>query len=67
MIRWTPCLLITQSPCFSTLTLAVAGHVVVKGLSGRSSILRHSLVAVRFLPARGSHANLAFEVRCSTD
>src|SRR5208337_4879357 len=64
-----PCLLITQSPAFQTLTPAVASHVVVRGLSGRSSILRHSLVAVRFLPARGSFATLlaVLEVRCSTD
>ena len=50
-----PCLLITQSPPFRTVTLAVAGDVVVAGLSGRPSILRHPLVAVRFLPARGSY------------
>src|SRR3982751_5201810 len=50
-----PCLLMTQSPPFRTVTLAVAGDVVVAGLSGRPSILRHPLVAVRFLPARGSN------------
>src|SRR5262249_47630976 len=51
-----PCLLITQSPAFSN------PHVGRRrlplwwpGLSGRPSILRHPLVAVRILPARGSY------------
>jgi hypothetical protein len=64
-----PCLLMTQSSSSPTVTLAVAGHVVVRRLSGCSSILRHPLVAVRLLPARGSRAALLAvrEVRCSTD
>ena len=55
-----PCLLITQSSPFQTVTLAVTGDVVVAKLSGRPSILRHSLVAVRFLPARGSYSACNF-------
>ena len=64
-----PCLLIAQFRSFPTITLAVAGHVVVSELSGRPSKLRHPLIAVPRLPARGSCASLLAvpEVRCSTD
>ena len=49
-----PCLLMTQSSSSPAVTLAVAGHVVARRLSGRPSILRHPLIAVPLLPARGS-------------
>jgi len=62
-----PCLLITQSSPFSTVTLAVAGDVVV------CEALRASQQTAAFT-RRGSvssHARLPFllvvEVRCSTD
>ena len=53
-----PCLLITQSRAFSD-RHACRRRLSLwwRGLSGRPSILRHPLVAVRFLPARGSQGS----------
>ena len=64
-----PCLLITQSPAFSKPSrLPLPATLWWRELSGRPSILRHPLVAVRFLPARGSFSrSFVVEVRCSTD
>jgi hypothetical protein len=50
-----PCLLMTQSPAFSDRHVGRRRLALWwRGLSGRPSIRRHPLVAVRFLPARGS-------------
>ncbi len=52
-------------PLFKPSRLPLPATLWCRRLSGRSSILRHPLIAVPRLPARGSV--LSFEVRCSTD
>ena len=55
-VRRSPCLLIAQSPAFSRPSRSPSPATLwCRGLSGCPSKLRHPLVAVRFLPARGSY------------